>query len=473
MARQLKGSDAQIVIDFENDFSVLLDAGDRKGWIIPIVKDSVASSRKLKTPTTLRGSRNPVEPDEDNLEVSGSKEVPLDAHNFGLMLRGFFGLPVSSVQVPAQNLDAGAAVNLGSGKVGIPCAGHGLSVNAPIVLSGTTHYDGGYTLQPETTDNQLVIVASFTAETFTTTETVTLARHIVFSGVARNAGSGMVGLTCAAHGLPVGAHVVIAGSTNYNGSHTVQRGSSADEILITATYEAESFSGAAMADAPFYDHTYKIANEQPSITHVKGWPNRNIFFFARGCKLGKLPIKGGGAGEITTAIDVMGAGEDKSTTAYAANLVSFPLHKFLQRHLTITLGGVASTKRVTDLELNVDFALDGDTYTINTPDTAGERGDINEGTIALSGTLKALFKDSAFADLALAGSKTSIGMLFTNGGYQLQFDLAEMRYERTTPGIDGPKGIVESYGFQAWLDTASSGSAIVTRLRNEIYTWEE
>ena len=133
------------------------------------------------------------------------------------------------------------------------------------------------------------------------------------------------------------------------------------------------------------------------------------------------------------------------------------------------LGGVASSGRVSSLDLSADFGLDGTAYTINTPDKAGERGDICEGALAVSGTLAALFKDGALVDLGLAGTKTSLTMLFVNGGYQLQFDLAELKYERSTPPIDGPKGVMESHGFQAYHDSASTNSVIVARLRNEIY----
>ena len=468
-ARQAKGYKSSIIVDFETDFGVVPDSGSRKGWRVPIVKSAVASKRPFKAPTTITGSRNPVEPDEDNLDVSGSLEVPLDAHNYGLHLKGFFGDPAASAVVLAVLLDAAAAVDKGSGKVGIACANHGLAVGAPVIITGTTHYDGAYILAPETTASQLVITAAYTAESIVHTATVQLGSRVVLSGAARDAGSGKVGLPCAGHGLPTGALITVAGSTHYDAAYTVLRGSTLDELLVTATFTAETFSGAAKATALFYDHTFKVTDEQPSMIQEKAFPALSLYYRARGCKHGKLPIKGGGAGEITTAIDVMGAGEDKDTSPYVASPVELPVHKFLQRHLTVLLGGVASSGRVSSLDLSVDYGLDGSAYTINTPDKAGERGDICEGALAVSGTLAALFKDGALVDLGLAGTKTSLTMLFVNGGYQLQFDLAELKYERSTPPIDGPKGVMESHGFQAYHDSASTNSVIVARLRNEIY----
>jgi hypothetical protein len=42
---------------------------------------------------------------------------------------------------------------------------------------------------------------------------------------------------------------VIAGATNYDGVHTVDAASTADEIVIAAAYVAETFTGAETATA--------------------------------------------------------------------------------------------------------------------------------------------------------------------------------------------------------------------------------
>lgn len=67
-------------------------------------------------------------------------------------------------------LDASAATDIGGGTVGIPIAAHGFSVGDIVTFSGTTNYNGTYTLITGTTSSVLHITATYTAETFAGTE---------------------------------------------------------------------------------------------------------------------------------------------------------------------------------------------------------------------------------------------------------------------------------------------------------------
>lgn len=469
---QAKGYKGKTVIDFEATFGVAPASGDRKGWRIPIKKNTIAGSSNLTTDDTLTGRRDPVEPDVGNVDVSGALEVPVDAHNFGVLLRAMFGLPTTAIVV-AEDLNAAAVVNKGGGKVGLPSTAHGLSAGAPVVIAGTTNYDGAYTLQPETSANELVIIKTYTAETLDGTETCTLAQQVGLVGAARDAGSGKVGLPSAAHGLPVGCRITVDGSTNYDGTYTVLRGSSADELLITKTYAAETFTaGAVTATAPFYDHEYKLGDDMPSILNDKAFPDILAYFLARGIKASKLSLTFGGEGGLTATLDVMGAGEDKDTSPYIAAPVELPVRKFMQKGLSMLEGGVAYSNRVKTTSLSLDFGLDGDGYTINDPATAGERGDIAEGLVKISGDLEALFKDVDLVDKALLNTTSSLLFTCVNGGYRLQVLMPEIKYQRSSPAIEGPKGVLEKHAYEGFFDSASEDSCIVVRLRNEIYTWE-
>lgn len=73
---------------------------------------------------------------------------------------------------PDFTIDAAAAVDKGSGLVGIPATAHGLSTGQKIVLSGTTNYDGTYELDATSSTNEMVITATYAAETFGGTEAV-------------------------------------------------------------------------------------------------------------------------------------------------------------------------------------------------------------------------------------------------------------------------------------------------------------
>ena len=70
-----------------------------------------------------------------------------------------------------QNLDAAAAVNPGGGEVDIPLTGHGYNAGDRVVFSGTVNYNNTYTVVAGTRANFIRITETFSAETFTGTET--------------------------------------------------------------------------------------------------------------------------------------------------------------------------------------------------------------------------------------------------------------------------------------------------------------
>lgn len=71
-----------------------------------------------------------------------------------------------------KSIDNAAAVNKGSGKVGIPVTAHGYSIGAAVKIINTTNYDGYYIVDGDTTVNEVVIVATYVAETFAGTEEI-------------------------------------------------------------------------------------------------------------------------------------------------------------------------------------------------------------------------------------------------------------------------------------------------------------
>jgi len=77
-------------------------------------------------------------------------------------------------QPTPQNLDNAAAVNKGGGLVGIPCTGHGYEDGETVQFYGTTNYSNAvYVLDDTTSANEMVITATYVAENFAGTETVT------------------------------------------------------------------------------------------------------------------------------------------------------------------------------------------------------------------------------------------------------------------------------------------------------------
>lgn len=82
-----------------------------------------------------------------------------------------FKIALVKVRSNAKTLDAAAAINKGniSNEVGIPITAHNYAVGERIVIDGTIHYDGTYTINSQTI-NEIVITSAYNAETFAGTE---------------------------------------------------------------------------------------------------------------------------------------------------------------------------------------------------------------------------------------------------------------------------------------------------------------
>lgn len=69
--------------------------------------------------------------------------------------------------------NAAVAVDKGGGKVGIPCTAHGMTSTDNIRIEGSiADYNKEYSVDGDTTTNEIVIVETFAAETFTGTERI-------------------------------------------------------------------------------------------------------------------------------------------------------------------------------------------------------------------------------------------------------------------------------------------------------------
>lgn len=98
-----------------------------------------------------------------------------NATNIQLIRRtgGFFDS--ASYDLTQYNLDVAAAVDKGGGLVGIPITAHTFIDDDITTLAGTINYDGTYTIVSQTA-NEIVITATYVAESFAGTETASWSR---------------------------------------------------------------------------------------------------------------------------------------------------------------------------------------------------------------------------------------------------------------------------------------------------------
>lgn len=91
---QARGYKSQVVIDFETTFGA--DPTTVNGLGMPINSWNVKASRALNTAQTLTGTRNPAQPFQGNVSVSGDAVVPVDLIAFGWWLKAMFGAPTTT-----------------------------------------------------------------------------------------------------------------------------------------------------------------------------------------------------------------------------------------------------------------------------------------------------------------------------------------------------------------------------------------
>lgn len=191
----------------------------------------------------------------------------------------------------AKTLSASAAVDNGDGTVGMPVSAHSFFAGQSVVISGSTAYNGTYTLPAQTLGSAdvVVITHAYTAETFTGAETIAIAN----SSVVDN-GNGTVNIPCPAHGLSGGQDVTIAGTINYNGAYTIGAQADPDWLTITATYVAEQIGGGYAIDKTVSDGTvvWTFTDADPALVVLESEPCRRLIGRANGAgQLGKSGSK--------------------------------------------------------------------------------------------------------------------------------------------------------------------------------------
>jgi phage-related protein len=118
-----------------------------------------------------------------------------------------------------------------------------------------------------------------------------------------NKGGGLVGIPRNSHGYVSGDTISITGTDNYDGKYTVDASTTANEIVITATYVAETLTASSRVAYnwiafPFDldDISDKSKNEVPRIVLKVGNASRAIMYY--------MEIAGGGEGS-TVEINVI------------------------------------------------------------------------------------------------------------------------------------------------------------------------
>jgi len=185
---------------------------------------------------------------------------------------------------------------------------------------------------------------------------------------------------------------------------------------------------------------------QPSFTLIKKFTDLAAAYTYAGCKVKSLGIEiDGSAGQIPVTIEIEGIAET------AAGTVAAPAAPVLlmNQHVTAITEGGSALPSGTKLSLKVDFGLDADiAFTVG---NGGKRKTIDCNQMSVTGTLTALCQDTSLIAKQLARTESSLTVVLLNGTKQLTIAIPTLKYEPSTPPIQGKKGILLSIPFRAYV----------------------
>lgn len=217
-------------------------------------------------------------------------------------------------------------------------------------------------------------------------------------------------------------------------------------------------------------HTIKVGSALPSFVIEKGFADIGQYFLYKGCKAKKLSLAVTPSGFQKCSLEIMGASETVSTTAFDSTLDTLgdsPLDGAMIA--AFTEGGVSATG-ITSLSIDIENDLDGDTFTLA---GGGSRGSIGDGRVKVSGNLKGFFENTTLYNKAVNATESSLAVTFTAGtgagtagNEQLVITIPELIYSVKTPAISGPKGIYYELDWQAYYGDGASASSVVMVLKN-------
>lgn len=235
-------------------------------------------------------------------------------------------------------------------------------------------------------------------------------------------------------------------------------------MLLTAAFGLPETT----SESNKYKHVFKIKKQMPSFTYEQGFQDISVYNKYIGCKISKLSFSFGGDSELTVQASIMGIKEESTGATIQENAPVLAGQK-LNFDNAFLKEGEEELAIATEASLDIDFGLDGDTYAIG---GGGFRSFINDGIVEITGSTKTFFKDSTLSNKAINGTNTSIEIDMRHNDESMTILLPEVKYTRSTPGIDGPSGVYENLNFNAFYAENEHESAIVITLVNKIASYD-
>ena len=256
-----------------------------------------------------------------------------------------------------------------------------------------------------------------------------------------------------------------AGNRDVSGSIVVP----ADSLAMPYWLQ-KMFGDPTTTGADPYVHEYKIGSTMPSFTLEEQFLDLTVDKYARflGCMVSGWSMTVGGDGELVSNIDIIGASESLETSSFDAAPTTISLARVENFEAVVTEGGGAFSN-AREVSFSIDFGLDTDQFVIG---GSGVRGSVPVGIVGVTGNVKSLFEDTTLLDKAIAGTESGLKITITKSASSiLEVEIQELRYERNTPDIPGPQGLLVDLNFQGYYTDGGEASAIVARVTNGIVSY--
>ncbi len=224
-----------------------------------------------------------------------------------------------------------------------------------------------------------------------------------------------------------------------------------------------------------YTHTIKVGSTLPSYLIERGFTGISQYFKYNGCKVSRFSMDVTRKGFQKVSVDFLGAKETVGSSSFDATPTDLGKVSFDGLALsTIEEGGAAIADVVSIDGLTFENDLDADQYCLG---GGGERADLPEGIVKVSGTLKARFLTVTLYNKAINDTESSLRLVWSvgnglgsAGNESLEIKIPELSFGVSSPVVSGPKGVLVELPFEGFYDNSSEASALQVILKNSSAT---
>lgn len=433
--RQARGMKSQLIMAFESDYGILPSSPIIKK--MPFNKNALTSKQSLIDSSTITGRRDPVQPGQGEIDVSGTIEVPVDTRNFGWWLTLAFGVPDTT------NISTHGSL------IG--------NINVDDTLTTWTAItDGAFSISIDGIEKEI------NAIDFSSAATITEVAGKIQSAIRAADTSGAYTEATVLFDETNKQFTITSGTTGNTSSVSLLSASTSGTDISTTM---KCSTGTMKQGETLYQHEFKVKDNMPSCLIEKGFGDINSYAQYPGCKISKLTIDAQvGNNELTASLDMMGANEQLESASLDSSAAMERVLRLNNFNATVKEAGKALAD-ARKCSIEIDFGVDGDTYCLNGNNA---RTDISEGIMKVSGSIEALFKNMDLLNKAINGTESSVELGFSSGSQSLKMRIPELIFERATPTIDGSKGVLQTLNYQGYFDDGADDSTIITTLVNDI-----